>query len=61
MVIIWSSDLSRSRRVLYREIVERGAKSSLYIWLDLSAAVLHSFWSWTAAADFLSKSVFSLT
>lgn len=60
-VIPRSRDLSRPRRVFYRELVEVVAKDPLNDRLVLSADEFRSFWYWTPAADYLSNSEFSLT
>ncbi|CAE1322429.1 unnamed protein product [Acanthosepion pharaonis] len=59
-VIPRSSDLSRPRRVFYRELVEAVAKDPLRGWLGLSADEFHSFWSWAPASDYLINPEFSL-
>lgn len=55
------SELSRPRKILYRDLVERVASDPLTGWLGLSATGLRSFWSWAPVTIYLNNLNFSLT
>ena len=56
-----SSDLSQTRKILYRDLVEGTASDPLERRLGLTEEELLSLWSWAPGAGFLNNSEFSLT
>ena len=59
--ISWSSDLSRARKELYRELVVDSASDPLVERLDWSLGEICSQWNWAPGSSFLNNSEFSLT
>ena len=56
-----SSDLSRSRKELYRELVVDSASDSLVDRLGWLMEEVRSHWNWVPGSGFLNNSEFSLT
>ena len=57
----WSSDLSRPRKELYRELVAGSASEPLSEWHGRTAEEIRSHWNWAPGSSFLNNSEFSLT
>ena len=59
--LLGSSDLSRPRKELYRELVVGSASDPLSEWRGWTAEEIRSHWNWAPGSSFLNNSKFSLT
>ena len=59
--LLGSSDLSRLRKELYRDIVVGSASDPLSEWREWTAEEIRSHWNWAPRLSFLNNSEFSLT
>ena len=59
--LLGSSDLSRPRKELYRELVVGSSSDPLSEWRCWTAEEIRSHWNWAPGSSFLNNSEFSLT
>ena len=59
--LLGSSDLSRPRKELYRELVVGSASDPLSEWRGWTVDEIRSHWNWAPESSFLNNSEFSLT